>query len=224
MTARLVAQVPVNVICPQRILPVLVVRESSTAQTLAAALVEGGITAAEVTLRTAGALDAVQRMAENPDLRVGAGTVLTPEQVCAVAARGATFVVSPGFSRAVLRECQAQGLAYYPGVATPTDIQTALEEGLTELKFFPAETLGGVRTIRAFSAPFPDVTFIPTGGITEESLADYLSEPSVAAVGGSWLATADLLAQGDFQEITRRARAALVVAQGADPEKIAASR
>lgn len=213
-----------NIICPQRILPVLVVGESSTAQPLAAALVEAGITAAEVTLRTGDALDAVQRMAENPNLRMGAGTVLKPEQVRQVAARGATFVVSPGFSRAVLRECRAEGLAYYPGVATPTDIQTALEEGLTELKFFPSETLGGVRAIRALSAPFPDVTFIPTGGITEESLGDYLKEPSVAAVGGSWLATAELLAERDFDEITRRGRAALAVAHGLSPEKIAASR
>lgn len=196
-------------ICPQRVLPVLVLHDPSVAPLLRRALQAGGLTCAEVTLRTPAALAALALMAQDPEFNVGAGTVLTGAQVRASAAAGARFVVSPGFSPEVASECADLGLPYFPGVATPTDISSALAQGFSELKFFPAETLGGVRALRALSGPFGAATFVPTGGITEANCVEYLSMGSVAAVGGSWIATPDLLEQGEYEEITRRASRAV---------------
>jgi 2-dehydro-3-deoxyphosphogluconate aldolase/(4S)-4-hydroxy-2-oxoglutarate aldolase len=192
-------------IAPQQVLPVLVLDDASTAVPVRAALQAGGLSCAEVTLRTPAAAVAMARMAEDPEFLVGAGTVLTRAQVKEAADAGARFVVSPGFSRAVASECFERGLTYVPGVATPTDITTALDEGFTELKFFPAETLGGVRALSAMCGPFGAVRFMPTGGLTEANFTAYLALPAVVAVGGSWIATSDLVGRGDFEEIARRA-------------------
>lgn len=202
-------------ICPQRVLPVLVLHDPSVAPPLRRALQAGGLTCAEVTLRTPAALAAVELMAQDPEFIVGAGTVLTRDQVRASAAAGACFVVSPGFSPEVASECADLGLPYFPGVATPTEISSALAQGFSELKFFPAETLGGVRALKALSGPFGTASFVPTGGLTEANFVEYLSMGSVAAVGGSWIAPPDLLEQGDYDEITLRASRA---ARAANPD------
>lgn len=203
-------------IAPQRVLPVLVLDDASLAAPVREALTAGGLSCAEVTLRTPAAATVMARMAEDPDFLVGAGTVLTPGQVRAADEAGARFVVSPGFSAAVAAECADRGLAYVPGVATPTDITAALAEGFTELKFFPAETLGGVRALTALGGPFGDVRFLPTGGLTEANFLEYLALPAVPAVGGSWIATSALVGQRDFEEITRRATRAVHASQLGD--------
>jgi 2-dehydro-3-deoxyphosphogluconate aldolase/(4S)-4-hydroxy-2-oxoglutarate aldolase len=200
-------------IAPQRVLPVLVLDDASVAPRVREALAAGGLSCAEVTLRTPAAVRAMAGMAEDPDFLVGAGTVLTRAQVRDADEAGARFVVSPGFSRAVAAECADRGLAYVPGVATPTDITAALDEGFSELKFFPAETLGGVRALTALCGPFGDVRFLPTGGLTEANFAEYLAIPAVTAVGGSWIATPALVGQLDFEEIARRATHAVHASQ-----------
>jgi 2-dehydro-3-deoxyphosphogluconate aldolase/(4S)-4-hydroxy-2-oxoglutarate aldolase len=193
----------IRTLCPQRLLPVVVMDDPSGAEPLREALQAGGLSCAEITLRTSDALDAVYAMAEDPDFIVGAGTVLTPHQVARAHAVGARFIVSPGYSRLVADECRAVGLPFFPGVATSTEIQQALEAGLRELKFFPAESLGGPGTLKTLTAPFRDVAFIPTGGITAATASSYLALPQVAAVGGSWIASEALLRAGDFASIAR---------------------
>lgn len=199
-------------LAPQRVLPVLVVRDPAAALPLRRALRAGGLTCAEVTLRTPTALAVIERMADHDDFAVGAGTVLTADQARAAAAAGARFMVSPGFSLPVASACADLGVPYFPGVATPTEISNALAHGLTELKFFPAQALGGVPALKALSAPFGTATFIPTGGITETSCVEYFAVDSVAAIGGSWIAPPDLLEQGDYDEVTRRAARAVTAA------------
>jgi 2-dehydro-3-deoxyphosphogluconate aldolase / (4S)-4-hydroxy-2-oxoglutarate aldolase len=184
------------------VIPVVVIDDASRAEMLGSALLLGGLPCAEVTLRTDTALESLRAMAENPDMLVGAGTVLRPAQVGAALEAGARYIVSPGFSASVVRECQRSGVPVLPGVATATEIQTALEAGLDAVKFFPAEVSGGLAALKALSAPFRGVRFVPTGGVTADGLASYLAEPSVLAVGGSWLVSADLLAAQDFAQIT----------------------
>ncbi len=142
---------------------------------------------------------------------VGAGTVLTPEQVDSAVAAGAEYIVSPGFSRAVSAECATLGVPLIPGAVTATEIMAALEAGHRLVKFFPAEASGGIPTLKALSAPFADVRFVPTGGITALTLDDYLRVPSVAAVGGTWIAPRDLLAAGDYASIAARAAHAVSI-------------
>lgn len=169
------------------LVPVVVLDDAADADPLAAALTAGGLPIAEVTLRTEAALSGLRRMAARGDLLVGAGTVLSPVQVDRAVEAGAAFVVSPGLSPAVVRRCAELGVPAFPGAVTATEIQAALELGITTVKFFPAETSGGVAAITALAAPFPDVRFIPTGGIDLNNLADYLRQPAVLAVGGSWM-------------------------------------
>lgn len=202
-------------IAATRILPVVVLENASAAPDLAAALTAGGLRAIEVTFRTAAAADAIRLMAERPDLLVGAGTVLTPAQVDQAADAGARFVVSPGFSPAVVRHCQERGLPVFPGAATATEIQMALDAGLDTVKFFPAEQLGGVAMIKALAAPFRSVRFVPTGGVNTGNLADYLGVPAVLAVGGTWMVAPALLAAGRWDEVTRLTAAAVAAAQPA---------
>lgn len=202
-------------IATTRILPVVVLENASAAPDLAAALTAGGLRAIEVTFRTAAAADAIRLMAERPDLLVGAGTVLTPAQVDQAADAGARFVVSPGFSPAVVRHCQERGLPVFPGAATATEIQMALDAGLDTVKFFPAEQLGGVAMIKALAAPFRSVRFVPTGGVNTGNLADYLGVPAVLAVGGTWMVAPALLAAGRWDEVTRLTAAAVAAAQPA---------
>jgi 2-dehydro-3-deoxyphosphogluconate aldolase/(4S)-4-hydroxy-2-oxoglutarate aldolase len=196
-----------------RLLPVIILPDADKAEPLAAAIAAGGLHSIEVTLRTPSALDSIKRLATSSDLIVGAGTVLTPEQAERAVEAGARYVVCPGFSAAVVRRCQELGVPVFPGVATPTEIQMALEAGLTTVKFFPAEQLGGAPMVKALSAPFPGLRFVPTGGVTTTNLAAYLSLPAVLAVGGTWMVAADLLAAGDYAEITRRTAAAVAAAQ-----------
>ncbi|MEU4693985.1 bifunctional 4-hydroxy-2-oxoglutarate aldolase/2-dehydro-3-deoxy-phosphogluconate aldolase [Actinoplanes sp. NPDC023714] len=183
------------------VIPVVVLDDAAHAAGLGRALVEGGVPIAEITLRTPAALDAIATMARNRDLLVGAGTVLTPEQATLAAEAGARFAVCPGLSRPVVERCRMLGLPVLPGVATATEVLAALESGLEAVKFFPASTSGGAPAVAALGAVFPDVRFVPTGGITAAGAGDYLALPSVLAVGGSWMVPRAVLASGDLDQI-----------------------
>ncbi len=185
-----------------RLVPVVVLADARRAEGLAEALVAGGLHVAEVTFRTPAAAEAIRRMAEHPDLVVGAGTVLRPEQVDQAADAGARFVVSPGLSPAVVARSRERGLDVLPGVVTPSELIAALDLGIDTVKFFPAAQYGGVATLKALASPFPDVRFVPTGGVSPADLTDYLSLPTVPAVGGSWMVRPDLVDAGDFTTVT----------------------
>jgi 2-dehydro-3-deoxyphosphogluconate aldolase/(4S)-4-hydroxy-2-oxoglutarate aldolase len=192
-----------SVLAGARLLPVLTVPSTATAGPLADALAAGGARCAEVTFRTPEAEQALKAMAAHGGLTVGAGTVLTPEQAERAVAAGARFVVSPGFDEEVVAKCHELGVPVVPGIATATELMRALKAGLDTVKLFPAEPLGGLRTLRALAAPFPRMRFVPTGGIDAARMAAYLADPAVLAVGGSWMATADHLERGDYEEIRR---------------------
>ncbi|KUO15151.1 bifunctional 4-hydroxy-2-oxoglutarate aldolase/2-dehydro-3-deoxy-phosphogluconate aldolase [Streptomyces dysideae] len=191
------------VLAGARVMPVLTVPSAATAGPLADALAAGGARCAEVTFRTSDAEQVLKEMAAHGGLAVGAGTVLTPEQVDRAVAAGARFVVSPGFDEAVVAKCRDLGVPVVPGIATATELMRALKAGLDTVKFFPAEPLGGIPMLRALAAPFPRARFVPTGGIGAPRLPAYLAAPAVLAVGGSWMATADHLRRGDYEEIRR---------------------
>jgi 2-dehydro-3-deoxyphosphogluconate aldolase/(4S)-4-hydroxy-2-oxoglutarate aldolase len=199
-----------DLIAASRIVPVVVLEDAAGAEPLAAALRDGGLPGIEVTFRTEAAAASIAAMTKyDPELFVGAGTVLTVEQADRAVEAGARFVVTPGFGPAVVKRCQDLGVPVFPGVATPTEIQMALDAGLSTVKFFPAEPLGGVPMLKALAAPFRSVRFIPTGGVNAANVASYLALPSVVAVGGTWMVAPDLLAAGDWAEVTARSRAAL---------------
>ena len=198
-----------------RIVPVVIIDDADHAAALGAALANGGLPSAEVTLRTPQALDAIRSLAQLPGFLVGAGTVVEPGQVEQALAAGAQYAVSPGFSPAVSRECAAQGLPLIPGVVTPGEIQAAMEAGHRVVKFFPAGASGGAPMVAALSAPFPDVQFVPTGGIEESTLSAYLALRSVLAVGGTWIAPRATIAQASFDDVTTKARTALKIAREA---------
>jgi 2-dehydro-3-deoxyphosphogluconate aldolase/(4S)-4-hydroxy-2-oxoglutarate aldolase len=199
-------------LAPHRIVPVVVLEDAGRAAGLREALKAGGINCAEVTFRTAAAAESIAIMAEDPEFVVGVGTVVTEDQVERAQRAGARFVVSPGISANVVRRCGDVGLPVFPGVITPTEIMAALDLGLTELKFFPAATAGGVAAIKALGGPFGQVRFVPTGGITVTNARDYLQVPQVAAIGGSWLTPAAALREGNFDEITRLTAEAVALA------------
>ncbi|MEE6294968.1 bifunctional 4-hydroxy-2-oxoglutarate aldolase/2-dehydro-3-deoxy-phosphogluconate aldolase [Georgenia wangjunii] len=184
-----------------RLVPVVVLDDAAAAADLGAALVEGGLPVAEVTFRTAAAADSIRAMSANSDLLVGAGTVLTAAQVDEAVDAGARFVVSPGFSRAVVDRCAERGVLALPGAVTASEVMMALEAGLTTVKFFPAETSGGAAAIKALAAPFGGVRFVPTGGIGPDNIAEYLALPAVAAIGGSWMVPRAAVAAGDFAQV-----------------------
>ncbi|MFM9695946.1 bifunctional 4-hydroxy-2-oxoglutarate aldolase/2-dehydro-3-deoxy-phosphogluconate aldolase [Streptomyces europaeiscabiei] len=192
-----------SVLAGARILPVLTVPDPATAAPLADALATGGARCAEVTFRTPDAEQVLKAMAAHGGLAVGAGTVLTAEQAERAVAARARFVVSPGLDEEVLAKCRELGVPAVPGVATATELMSALRAGLDTVKLFPAEPLGGLRMLRALAAPFPRARFVPTGGIGADLLAGYLAEPAVLAVGGSWMVTATHLGRGDYAEIRR---------------------
>ncbi len=199
-----------------RVVPVIVIDDPANAVPLARALMQGGIACAEITFRTAAASDALRRItAEIPDMLVGAGTVLTTEQAAWAKAAGAQFVVSPGLNPRVVDYCLTHKLPVYPGVCTPTEIEAALAKGLRVLKFFPAEAIGGLRYLKAMSAPYGDVEFIPTGGINAENLVAYLGFEKVIACGGTWMAPTEWIAQGQFDRIRDESRKANEIAHGA---------
>jgi 2-dehydro-3-deoxyphosphogluconate aldolase / (4S)-4-hydroxy-2-oxoglutarate aldolase len=195
-----------------RLVPVVVLDDAADAGPLAAALVAGGLPIAEVTFRTAAAADAIRAMADRGDMLVGAGTVLTSKQVDQAVAAGASYVVSPGLSRQVVERCHEHGVLALPGAVTATEVQAALELGLTTVKFFPAGTSGGASAISALTAPFSDVQFIPTGGIGPTNLHEYLAIPAVVAVGGSWMVPRDVIRAGDFARITELTAEAVALA------------
>ncbi|MCL2602448.1 MAG: bifunctional 4-hydroxy-2-oxoglutarate aldolase/2-dehydro-3-deoxy-phosphogluconate aldolase [Treponema sp.] len=196
------------------IIPVIKIDDAEKAVPLAKALVAGGIPCAEVTFRTAQAEDAIRRInAElcsggRPQILLGAGTVLTVEQVDKAVAAGAKFIVSPGFNPKVVSYCVKKGIPITPGCSGPSDIEQALELGLDVVKFFPAEQAGGLEYIKAIAAPYPSVRFIPTGGINAQNIVKYISYEKILACGGSWMVTADLIAAGEFDTITALCREA----------------
>jgi 2-dehydro-3-deoxyphosphogluconate aldolase/(4S)-4-hydroxy-2-oxoglutarate aldolase len=195
-----------------RLVPVVVIDDAADAHERAGALVAGGLPVAEVTFRTAAAEDAIRAMAARGDVLVGAGTVLTPQQVDRAVAAGAAYVVSPGLSRAVVERCGEHGVLALPGAVTATEVQAALELGLTTVKFFPAGTSGGAPAIVALTAPFGDVSFVPTGGIGPKNLHEYLAIPAVAAVGGSWMVPRDLVRAHAFGAIAQLTSDAVALA------------
>jgi len=193
------------------IIPVITINNADNAVPLARALISGGLHCAEITFRTAAAEESIRRIArEYPDMLTGAGTVLSIEQADRAVAAGARFVVSPGLNPKVVGHCVEKGIPIIPGCATPSDIEQALEFGLSVVKFFPAEQAGGIEYIKAVSAPYPNVRFIPTGGINAQNIRRYLAFDRVLACGGSWMASADLIAAGDFEKIASLSREALM--------------
>lgn len=190
------------------VVPVLTITEPAHALPLGAALCAGGLTVLEVTLRSRAALGAIAALRRAlPEAVVGAGTVLDAVQLAAAVDAGAQFIVSPGFSAAVAAAAQARGVPLLPGVVTPSDVLAARAAGIDTLKLFPAEPVGGLALLRAYAAPFPDVAFCPTGGISVERAPLYLAEPNVLCVGMSSLAQAAELARGDWAAIQSRAAA-----------------
>ena len=181
-----------------RLIPVVALERAADAEPLADALCAGGLPCAEVTLRTEAALDSLRALAGREELLLGAGTVHSAEQAAAAVDAGAQFVVTPGFNPRTVMWCQENQVPVFPGIATPTDLELALEYGVETVKFFPAETLGGVNTLKAFSGPYGQMQFIPPGGNHAGNLADYLALPSVLACGGSWMVKA-----GDWAATTR---------------------
>lgn len=193
------------------VLAVLVIDDAADAVPLAEALLAGGVSAMELTLRTDAAVDALKQISKSlPDMIVGIGTILTPEQVRMVAAEGAAFGVSPGINPQVVEATIKSKLPFAPGIATPSDIEVALGFGCRRLKFFPAEALGGLGYLRAMSPPYHHlgVKYMPLGGVGPKNLAEYVSDPLVAAVGGSWLAPRDRIAAKDWKAIQASAREA----------------
>jgi 2-dehydro-3-deoxyphosphogluconate aldolase/(4S)-4-hydroxy-2-oxoglutarate aldolase len=198
------------------LVPVVEIPDAALAGPLGQALLAGGLPCAEITFRTSSAAAAIAVLRrECPDLLVGAGTVLTPAQVDAAADAGAAFIVAPGFNPVTLERARARGLPMIPGVCTPTEIEQALSHGVDVLKFFPAEAAGGVAFLRAVSAPYKNVRFIPTGGVSASNLASYLALPQVLACGGSWMVSQGLLLRGDFEAIRRLTSEAVSVAAAA---------
>lgn len=196
-----------------RLVPVVVLDDAADADALASALVDGGLPVAEVTFRTDAAEESIRAMSARGDMLVGAGTVLTTAHVDLAVAAGASYIVSPGLSRAVVERCHEHGVLALPGAVTATEVQAALELGLEAVKFFPAGTSGGAPAIAALAAPFGSVKFVPTGGVGPKNLADYLAIPTVAAVGGSWMVPRGTVRDGNFAEITRLTAQAVALAK-----------
>jgi 2-dehydro-3-deoxyphosphogluconate aldolase/(4S)-4-hydroxy-2-oxoglutarate aldolase len=190
------------------IIPVIVIEEVETARPLAEALIAGGLPVLEVTLRTDAALEAISAMAGIDGGHVGAGTLLSPDDVLAAKEAGATFGVSPGATDALLRSCEDEGLPILPGAVTASEAMTLLARGYDMLKFFPAETSGGAAALRALGGPLPQISFCPTGGITAENAPDYLALDNVLCAGGSWVVPPALVRARAWDEIEALARAA----------------
>jgi len=197
------------------IIPVVKIDDEAKAVPLAKALIAGGIPCAEVTFRTAQAEEAIKRISQScPEMLVGAGTVINVELAKKAISAGAAFIVSPGFNPSVVDYCISQKVPIIPGVTSPSQIEQALEKGLTELKFFPAEQSGGVSMLDALGGPFPQVSFMPTGGISSANLSDYIKRKNVIACGGSWMVKADLIESENWNEITRLSKEAICAVHG----------
>lgn len=191
------------------VVPVVKIQRAGDALDLGKALLDGGLPCAEITFRTEAAEDAIAALASGlPDMLVGAGTVLSVEQADSAVRAGARFIVSPGFDPKLVDWCLDHQVPVTPGVATPTEVIMGLDRGLRILKFFPAQALGGIKTLKALAAPFGHVRFIPTGGVNPDNLADYLRLGCVHACGGSWLAKGETIASGEFSKISELAQQA----------------
>ncbi len=198
------------------VVPVVVIDDPADASALVGALAEGGLPLAEITFRTAAAEDAIRAaVADHPDVLVGAGSVLSLEQVDAAVAAGASFVVSPGLEENVVRRTLDHGVLALPGCATASDLMRARLLGLDVVKFFPAEPSGGLPMIKAVAAPFPGLRFVPTGGVNTTNLEEYLADPRILAVGGSWMVKPAMIKARDWTGITAAARAAVAAVRRA---------
>lgn len=203
----------INKIYPYGIIPVVTIENSQDAVPLAEALKEGGLPVMEVTFRTKAAEDAIRKIAQAvPEVVLGAGTVLSAKQAETAIEAGARYIVTPGLNPEVVRYCRQRGVDVIPGVSTATEIEEALGLGLRILKFFPAEAGGGTAALKAFAGPYADVYFLPTGGINEKNLSEYVRQKNVFACGASYIAEKKLIAEGRFDEIRVRARAAVKTA------------
>ncbi|MGW0816775.1 bifunctional 4-hydroxy-2-oxoglutarate aldolase/2-dehydro-3-deoxy-phosphogluconate aldolase [Streptomyces viridiviolaceus] len=216
MTSPQPSSSPASVLDLAPVVPVVVVEDAADAVPLARALVAGGLPAIEVTLRTPAAVDAIRAIArEVPDAVVGAGTLIAPDQVTEVVAAGARFLVSPGWTEALLAAMRASGVPFLPGVSTTSEVVALLERGVREMKFFPAEAAGGTAYLRALAAPLPQARFCPTGGIGPASAPEYLALPNVGCVGGSWMLPKDAVAGRDWGRVEALAREAAALSAGA---------
>ncbi len=201
-----------------KLIPMVVIDNVDSAAPFADALVRGGLPIAEITFRTSAAEAAIRTLADRGDVLVGAGTVLTIEQADRAIDAGAQFIVAPGTNPTIVEHVLKRGLPMLPGVVTPSEIELALSLGVDTLKFFPAEQMGGVATLKALAGPYRNVRFVPTGGIAPESVKSYLQLPNVIACGGSWMAPRDMLASGNFDAIARLIEDAASIL--ADPPEI----
>lgn len=205
------AVTPRHVLGRCKLMPVVSIESADHAIPLAEALLAGGVNVIEITLRTPAALAAIENIARHvPEMWVGAGTIVYPQQLASVADAGSRFALSPGLTPAVLDAAQAQSMPFIPGVATASDIMLGMAAGLDTFKFFPAESAGGVASLQAFAGPFAGVLFCPTGGIRPDTAASYLAVSNVACVGGSWLTPAALMRSQSWGEITGIARQSLL--------------
>jgi 2-dehydro-3-deoxyphosphogluconate aldolase/(4S)-4-hydroxy-2-oxoglutarate aldolase len=201
------------------VIPVVVLERVESATALAEGLLAGGLPCVEITFRTSAAEPAIRAISRQfPEMLVGAGTVLTVEQAARALNAGAKFIVSPGFSDPVVVFCKEKNLPVFPGICTPSEIQMALDAGLQVLKFFPADAFGGLKTLKALSAPFPMVEFIPTGGISAANLEQYLNFKKVLACGGSWMVKSELITESKFAEITKLTAEAVAIKRRVRPE------
>ena len=199
---------PLAAIADQRVLPVVTIDDAGTARELGRALRSAGATAVEITFRSEAAADAIAALAADGFV-VGAGTVLSAQQVQIAAAAGAVFAVSPGLDQSVVQACAEFDLIALPGVATASELTRAMSLGISTVKLFPAEVVGGVALIKALAAPFPNACFVPTGGLTAENAGSYLALPQVLAIGGSWMTAPSLLAAADWDSVERLTREAI---------------
>lgn len=192
------------------VVPVVVLNDAEDALPLADALVKGGLPCAEVTFRTSAAKESIRRMTEKyPDMLVGAGTVLTTEQIDQAVEAGAKFIVSPGFDPEIVDACIKKEIPIFPGCITPSEVAQAVKRGLQVVKFFPAEQFGSVETIKALAAPYTMIKFMPTGGVNAKNLKDYLSCDKIICCGGSWMVKGDLIKAGEFDKICEMTKEAV---------------
>lgn len=195
-----------------KVIPVIAIDKAEDIIPLGKVLAENGLPAAEITFRSAAAEEAIRLLRETqPDMLIGAGTVLNREQAIAAKEAGATFIVSPGFNPNTVKACQEIGIDIVPGVNNPSTVEAALEMGLTTLKFFPAEASGGINMVKSLLAPYTDIELMPTGGINPANIKDYLAIPRVLACGGTWMVDKKLIEEGNWEELARLTRAAVAL-------------
>ncbi|ENO1829204.1 bifunctional 4-hydroxy-2-oxoglutarate aldolase/2-dehydro-3-deoxy-phosphogluconate aldolase [Vibrio vulnificus] len=195
-----------------KVIPVIAIDKAEDIIPLGKVLAENGLPAAEITFRSAAAAEAIRLLRETqPDMLIGAGTVLNREQAIAAKEAGATFIVSPGFNPNTVKACQEIGIDIVPGVNNPSTVEAALEMGLTTLKFFPAEASGGINMVKSLLAPYTDIELMPTGGISPANIKDYLAIPRVLACGGTWMVDKKLIEEGNWEELARLTREAVAL-------------